>query len=93
MILKFQIANFRSIRDSFEFTLEAESGQSKQQNLFEVAVAGGQTLRLLKSAVIYGPNASGKTNFIRALFNLTQFIKRSKDIRAERLIPYYEPLT
>jgi hypothetical protein len=91
MILQFQITNFRSIRDSFEFTLEAESGQSKQENLFEVAVAGGQTLRLLKSAVIYGPNASGKSNFIRALFNLTEFIKRSKDIRAESPIPYYEP--
>jgi len=91
MIVQFQITNFRSIRDSFEFTLEAESGQSKQENLFEVAVAGGQTLRLLKSAVIYGPNASGKTNFIRALFNLTEFIKRSKNIRAESPIPYYEP--
>jgi hypothetical protein len=91
MISTFQITNFRSIRDTFEFTLEAEAGQSKQENLFEVDVAGGQKLRLLKSAVVYGPNASGKTNFIRALFNLTEFIKKSKDIRAESPIPYYEP--
>ena len=91
MILTFQITNFRSIKDPFEFTLEAEAGQSKPENLFEIDVAGGQTLRLLKSAVVYGPNASGKTNFIRALFNFTEFIKRSKDIRAESPIPYYEP--
>jgi len=90
MISKFKITNFRSIRDTFEFTLEAEAGQSKQENLFEVEVAGGK-LRLLKSGVVYGPNASGKTNFIRALFNLTEFIKKSKDIRAESPIPYYEP--
>lgn len=91
MISKFQITNFRSIRDIYEFTLEAEAGQSKQENLFEVDIAGGQKLRLLKSAVVYGPNASGKTNFIRALFNLTEFIKKSRDIRAESPIPYYEP--
>ncbi|HWK07058.1 MAG TPA: ATP-binding protein [Puia sp.] len=91
MIFLFQITNFRSIRDTFEFTLEAEAGQSKQENLFEIDVAGGQKLRLLKSAVIYGPNASGKTNFIRALYNLTEFIKKSKEIRAESPIPYYEP--
>ncbi len=91
MIISFDITNFRSIRDTFEFTLEAEAGQSKPENFFEVEVAGGQKMRLLKSAVLYGPNASGKTNFIRALFNLTEFIKRSKEIRAESPIPYYEP--
>jgi AAA15 family ATPase/GTPase len=91
MITTFEITNFRSIKDKFEFTLEAETGQSKTENFFEVEVAGGQKLRLLKSAVVYGPNASGKTNFIRALFNLTEFIKRSKEIRAESPIRYYEP--
>jgi AAA15 family ATPase/GTPase len=91
MITSFEITNFRSIRESFEFTLEAEAGQSKPENFFEVEIAGGQKLRLLKSAVVYGPNASGKTNFIRALYNLTEFIKRSKEIRAESPIRYYEP--
>lgn len=91
MIISFQVTNFRSIRDTFEFTLIAESGQSKPENVFQVEIAGGQTLRLLKSAVIYGPNASGKTNFIRALFNLTEFIKRSREIRAESPIRFYEP--
>jgi len=91
MITTFEITNFRSIRDTFKFTLEAEAGQSKPENFFEMEVAGGQKLRLLKSAVVYGPNASGKTNFIRALYNLTEFIKRSKEIRAESPIQYYEP--
>ncbi|MBN9379941.1 MAG: AAA family ATPase [Chitinophagaceae bacterium] len=91
MITSFEITNFRSIREVLEFTLEAEAGQSKPENFFEVEIAGGQKLRLLKSAVVYGPNASGKTNFIRALYNLTEFIKRSKSIRAESPIQYYEP--
>jgi AAA15 family ATPase/GTPase len=91
MILALSITNFRSIKDPFEFSLEAEAGQSKPENIFEIDVIGRQKFRLLKSAVIYGPNASGKTNFIRALYNLTEFIKKSTDIRAENPIPYYEP--
>ncbi|PSL31973.1 AAA family ATPase [Chitinophaga ginsengisoli] len=91
MILGVSITNFRSIKDTFDFTLEAESGQSKADNFFEIELANQQKVKLLKSAVIYGPNASGKTNFIRALYNLTEFIKKSTDIRVESSIRYYEP--
>ena len=91
MIVSFSVTNFRSIRDHFEFTLEAESSGAKADNLFEVNTVNDKTIRLLKSAVIYGPNASGKTNFIRAVYNLTSFIKRSSDLDVEHPIPYYEP--
>jgi AAA15 family ATPase/GTPase len=91
MIVSFSVTNFRSIRDSFEFSLEAESSGAKPDNLFEVNLVNEKKIRLLKSAVIYGPNASGKTNFIRAVYNLTSFIKRSSDLDVEHHIPYYEP--
>ncbi len=91
MILGVSVTNFRSIRNTFEFSLEAEAGQSKADNFFEIELANQQKVKLLKSAVIYGPNASGKTNFIRALYNLTEFIKKSTDIRVESSIRYYEP--
>ena len=91
MILSVSVTNFRSIRDTFDFSLEAEAGQSKADNFFEIELANQQKVKLLKSAVIYGPNASGKTNFIRALYNLTEFIKKSTDIRVESNIRYYEP--
>ena len=91
MIVSFSVTNFRSIRDSFEFSLEAESSGAKPDNFFEVNLVNEKKNRLLKSAVIYGPNASGKTNFIRAVYNLTSLIKKSSNFDVEDHIPYYEP--
>ncbi|MFH0780419.1 MAG: ATP-binding protein [Pseudomonadota bacterium] len=43
-----------------------------ENNTFESPVAG--LPRLLRSAVVYGPNAGGKSNFIRAMGFVKQFI-------------------
>lgn len=91
MILEFTIKNYRSIRDEMRFSLKGESGQTKVENTFEVKLPNEQKEKLLRSAVIYGANASGKTNFIRGLYALTNFIIRSRDFNVERPIPYYEP--
>src|SRR5882672_5999125 len=91
MILDFTIKNFRSIRGEMQIILEAESGQTKSENTFEVIVPNDKKRKLLHSAVIYGANASGKTNVIRALYNLINYIKHSNDLSIDQHIPYYEP--
>ncbi len=91
MILKFTIQNFRSIRDQLEFSLTAESGKTKSDNTFEINLPNEQNERLLRSAVIYGANASGKSNFIRALFNLVRYVQTSNDFNADQPIIFYEP--
>jgi len=84
MLIEFSIENFRSIKDKVTFSLVASrSDHSLQDNLIpgDTAVQeGGPTKlnalgkgnNLLKSAVIYGANASGKTNVLISL----SYIKR-----------------
>lgn len=89
MILEFEVENFRSIKGKQTFSMIAESSKSKAHNVFEHTLANGEKLRLLKSAVIYGPNASGKSNFVRAFIALKKLVLHSVPIG--KFIPSYEP--
>jgi AAA15 family ATPase/GTPase len=91
MIISFSIKNFRSIKENFFFSMEASSSETKINNIAIISLASGEELRLTKTAAIYGPNASGKSNVIRAFFNLHKFITNSKDIEFDQNIQYYEP--
>ncbi|GAJ09351.1 unnamed protein product, partial [marine sediment metagenome] len=61
--------NYRSFREEQTLSLVA----SKDTELNENCVDQGK-LRLLKATAIYGPNASGKSNLIKALFTMQQII-------------------
>jgi AAA15 family ATPase/GTPase len=64
MIAEFTIENFRSFKERHTFSfLATKNKELLESNTFEIS----PKQRLLKSAVIYGANASGKTNFFRAL--------------------------
>jgi len=64
MIVEFTVENFRSFKEKHTFSLlAAKNKELSEFNTFEI----GNKLRLLKTAVIYGANASGKSNFFRAL--------------------------
>jgi acyl-coenzyme A synthetase/AMP-(fatty) acid ligase len=60
MIAEFSVANFRSFKEKRTFSLiSTKDKELSDSNAFEL----DKKLRLLKSAVIYGANASGKSNF------------------------------
>ena len=68
MLVQFSVGNFRSFKDVVTLDLTATNLVSKnkevdENNVFEAP--GG--LRLLKSVVLYGANASGKSNLLKAL--------------------------
>ncbi|MEH2586692.1 AAA family ATPase [Bradyrhizobium sp. AZCC 1721] len=65
MIVFFSVENFRSIRDRQEFSL-VPSGFFKEHAETLLRCEPMEGGWLLPSAVIYGPNASGKTNLIEA---------------------------
>lgn len=90
MILSFAAANFRSIKTRQELSLEADAGKSKPDNLAELETASGP-LRVLTSAVIYGPNASGKSNLIRALHVFRTLVTGSAQYRLGEPLEAYEP--
>jgi AAA15 family ATPase/GTPase len=92
MLIEFTVKNFRSIRDEQTFTMEAFGSKFLlENNVGEVELAGGKKLHLLKSAVIYGANASGKSNLIKALYNLCFMVTESGSFKVGKGIACYEP--
>nr|VFJ58461.1 MAG: hypothetical protein BECKFW1821A_GA0114235_108212 [Candidatus Kentron sp. FW] len=81
MLIELAVANFRSIKDEQRLTLVA--GREKihrDANTFEPEQAGSakKRLRLLRSVALYGPNASGKTNLIKALATIQHMVLTSQ---------------
>ena len=76
MLIDFSVENFLSIKEEVCFSLLASSDKSLDNNL----ITGEKALKknsLLRSAVLYGANASGKSNVLKALDNLKFLIVTS----------------
>ena len=63
MILNLTLKNYRSYKDEVVYTLEASSSKAKEFNYFE-----REDFKVLKTSLMYGPNASGKSNIVRLFF-------------------------
>lgn len=75
MLIEFSVTNFRSILDRQTLSMVASADTAHIQR--NVAPAKDKEFRLLRSAVIYGPNAAGKSNILRALHTLQQMVLMS----------------
>lgn len=69
MLLQFTVGNFLSFKEPVTLSLEASSITDFPENTFSAG-----KYRLLKSAVVYGANASGKSNLLRALSEMGQIV-------------------
>lgn len=70
MIIEFKVKNFTSIRDPQTFSLVANASKElEQNNTFSTDIGS-----LVRSAVIYGANASGKSNLLSALQFMSLFV-------------------
>jgi AAA15 family ATPase/GTPase len=90
MIVDFSVENFRSIKT--EQTLSMFVSDSKKdlpENTFPLEKEN--KLSLLKTGLIYGANASGKSNLLLALKALQDFVVDSTDLKLDASIPYYQP--
>ncbi len=65
MIQEIRIKNFLSFKEETVFSMEAVEGDDLDLERQTVEVAPG--VRILRFAALYGANASGKTNFFKAL--------------------------
>ena len=73
MLLEFSVANFLSFQDKKTLSLIASSiSDYKTTNVVET-----ERHKLLNGAIIYGANASGKSNLIRAMSTMSRMIARS----------------
>ena len=91
MILDIQFKNYRSFKDKCSFSMEASSTETKANNVFVAPVSENDEERLLKIAIIYGVNASGKTNIIRMLYALRSMISNMTANQGGEGIYLYEP--
>lgn len=92
MIIEFKVANYRSIKDEQTFTMVAESTKFKRDtNTFESKLANNDSVQLVTSAIIFGPNASGKSNLIRAFGNFHNLITHIGRLADETINKFYDP--
>lgn len=78
MLIEFSVSNFRSISERITLNLLATRLTGKEathSNYFKAEKY--KSLPILKSAVVYGANASGKSNLLRAMLFFQQFILNS----------------
>ncbi len=76
MLVNFRVENFKSFKEYTEFSMEATKLKNlKESNTFEV-----NNITLLKSAVVYGANASGKSNLLHAINTMRNIISDSVSI-------------
>lgn len=81
MIINFSIQNFGSIKDKQTLTFEAD----KSDHLESSYIINTNGLRLLKIALIYGSNASGKTTILRGLEFLRRIVLEPETKKTDEL--------
>jgi uncharacterized protein len=79
MLLEFRVRNYRSIRDEQVLTLIA-SGDKELAETHLAPTGLKAASHALRSAVVYGPNASGKSSLLRALDYLRAVVAESATV-------------
>lgn len=77
MILEFYVSNYLSIKDGLKISFVATSLKDSLSESNDMIVLSDTGLTLLRSAVIYGANASGKSNVLKAMAFYRHFITDS----------------
>jgi uncharacterized protein len=78
VLIRFRVRNFRSLKEEQELSLVAST--SLKDTAKAVTHIEGLNLGLLRVAAIYGANASGKTNVIKALQYMAGAVQNSQRI-------------
>lgn len=77
MLLQFSIKNFTVFRDKATLSLVASNYDKDTREAENVFESSKFDYRLLKSAVVYGANASGKSKLLEAMAFMGQFVNNS----------------
>ena len=76
MFIEFTVKNYRSIKEEQVLSMvKAKGTELEKSNSFLPDVPS--SVSLLRSSVIYGPNAAGKSNVIRALMEMEYIVRHS----------------
>lgn len=90
MLVDFRVSNFRSIREEQTLSFVATSDKAHEDtNCINTGHSGAP--RLLRSAAIYGANASGKSNLIFSLMTLQHLVLNSTRFLEQQYREQYTP--
>lgn len=82
MILEFSVANYLSFKDKVTFSMIANSSKGLDDNYIML-----NEKKVLKTAAIYGANASGKSNLFKILMTVVYMLKNSNNIDINGKLP------
>ncbi len=93
MLLNFRITNFRSINETVELSMIPSDLKNPVNRIIKTNpnASKNRDYYALTSAAIYGANASGKSNIIRALYEFKEFVKTSTDNKSNDSISLFNP--
>ena len=91
MLLEFSVTNFCSIKEKQTLSLLKTKKNELENNFITITLSTGKTLDVLNSAVIYGANASGKSNLVLALRVMLHIIKKSFSYQLNKGVKNIEP--
>lgn len=79
MLIEFSVENYRSIKNEARLSMVAGPGKEHRDSnvMIPELKQGVRSMPLLRSAAIYGANAAGKSNLIRALYTMQQIVRQS----------------
>lgn len=73
MLLKYNVSNFKSIADNIDFRMVPNS-QEMDELYYNTVKDGNSEIKVLKRAICYGANASGKSSFVESIKFAQNFI-------------------
>jgi AAA15 family ATPase/GTPase len=77
MLIQFSVRNFKTFKEKATLSLVASNYDKDTREADNIIDNEQFNLRILKSAVMYGPNASGKSKFIEALLFMKGYVVSS----------------
>lgn len=82
MLVEFKVSNFRSFKNEQVFSMQTGKRLTKYRDTNTMTI---EKEKLLKSALLFGANANGKTNLITALLELQRLIVSPTTDEIERI--------
>ena len=89
MIISFALQNYRSFKERQVLNLHMEQGDELPQNI--ATPDKEKRISVVRTAAIYGANASGKSNLLRGMLAAVNLIVTSHKFDRNSDIPWYEP--
>lgn len=74
MLIEFKVKNYRSIKEEQTLSMVKSSAKELEDTNTFITPEKKKPIKLLSSATIYGPNASGKSNLLKAMKTMQRLV-------------------